>query len=120
MSEETSDKAGVDPFSQWISFWDDWAKSWSSAMSDTVTSKSFVDSMGHQMESGLDTLALVRRQMRGMMDQYLRQMSLPTRDEVIGLAERLTRIEMAMDDLDAKLDQVLDRLEALRPPLAEE
>jgi hypothetical protein len=39
-------------------------------------------------------------------------MNLPTRKEVISMAERLTKIEMAMDDLDAKLDEVLDRLPA--------
>lgn len=120
MSEETSNKAGTDPFTQWISFWDDWAKSWSSAMSETVTSKGFADSMAQQMEGGLDAMALMRRQMQGMMEQTLRQMSLPTRDEVIGLAERLTRIEMAIDDLDAKLDQVLDRFAALEVPSTEE
>ena len=46
------------------------------------------------------------------MEQYLQQMNLPTRTEVISMAERLTKIEMAMDDLDAKLDEVLDLLKA--------
>ncbi|MBN1811672.1 MAG: hypothetical protein JXA14_07545 [Anaerolineae bacterium] len=111
MGEEKAEKP-ADPFSQWVDFWDNWAKSWSAAMSDTVTSKSFADSMGQQMESSLESMGLVRRQVNGMMEQYLKQMSLPSRGEVISMAERLTRVEMALDDLDAKLDEVLDHLKA--------
>jgi polyhydroxyalkanoate synthesis regulator phasin len=48
------------------------------------------------------------------MEQYLQQMSLPTRKEVVSLAERLTKIEMRLDDLDAKLDEVLDHLKATK------
>jgi len=44
----------------------------------------------------------------------LQQMSLPSRKEVLNLAERLTHIEMRLDDMDAKLDEVLDHLQALR------
>ena len=44
------------------------------------------------------------------MEQYLQQMNLPTRKEVITMSERLTKLEMAMDDLDAKLDEILDIL----------
>ena len=37
-------------------------------------------------------------------------MSLPTQSEVVSLAERLTTIEMRLDDVDAKLDEILDQL----------
>ena len=102
----------ADPFAQMIHFYDTWAKSWADVMSQTVASKGFAESMGRQLEGSLDALTLVRRQVSELMEQYLRQMNLPTRKEVISMAERLTKIEMAMDDLDAKLDDVLDRLPA--------
>jgi polyhydroxyalkanoate synthesis regulator phasin len=44
------------------------------------------------------------------MEQYLQQMSLPTQSEVVSLAERLTTIEMRLDDMDEKLDEILDQL----------
>ncbi len=53
----------------------------------------------------------MRRQFTDLFEQYLQQMNLPTRKEIVNMAERLTRMEMAMDDLDAKLDKVLDHLE---------
>jgi hypothetical protein len=40
------------------------------------------------------------------MAQSLRQLNMPTREDFVGLAERLTHIEMRLDDLDAKLDEM--------------
>ena len=113
MSEQklaTPEQPEADPFASMIQFYDTWARSWADVMSQTVASKGFADSMGRQLEGSLDALTLVRRQVSELMEQYLRQMNLPTRREVISMAERLTKMEMAMDDLDAKLDEVLDRL----------
>lgn len=114
MSEEAkSDKSTVDPFAQMIQFYDAMSKSWAKAMSDTVSSESFARSMGEQMESSLEVASLMRKQMAEVMEKYLEGMSMPSRKDVISVAERLNKIEMALDDLDAKLDQVLEVLAAL-------
>jgi hypothetical protein len=68
--------------------------------------------MGQQLESSLDTMTLFRRQFGDIMEQYLQQMSLPTRKEVISIAKRLTQLEMAADDLNAKMDEILDLLKS--------
>ena len=112
MSEEETKSPQNDPFSQWIQFCDDWTRTWAGTMSDTVASKSFAESMAQQMESGLDTMSMVRQQMGSFMDQYLKQMNLPTRSEVLSLGQRFTQIEMRLDDLDAKMETVHDQLEA--------
>jgi hypothetical protein len=106
------EKQEIDPFAQMFQFYDTFAKSWSGVLSEAVASKSFAESMGRQVESSLDSMTLLRRQMGDLMEQYLQQMSLPTRKEVIGIAKRLTHLEMALDDLDAKMDEVLDLLKA--------
>jgi len=105
--EEKSERPASDPFAQMIQFYDAMSKSWAKAMSDAVSSESFARSMGEQMEGSLEIAALMRRQMAEVMEKYLEGMNLPTRKEVINVAERLSRIEMALDDLDAKLDEVL-------------
>lgn len=109
MSEQ-SQEPKVDPFAHMIQFYDTWSKSWAQAMSEAVSSKSFAESMGQQIEGSLEALSLARKQVNEIMAQYLQQMNLPTRDDVTSLAERITRIEMVMDDIDAKLDEVLDLL----------
>ena len=108
MSENNSEIPNIDPFAQMFQFYDAFSKSWSNVMSDTVASKSFAESMGQQMEGNLEAMKLMRQQIGGWMEQYLQQMNLPTRTEVISLSERLTKLEMVMDDIDAKLDEVLD------------
>jgi hypothetical protein len=109
---QVNETAQVDPFAQMFQFYDSFQKTWSGVMSEAVGSKSFAESMGQQLESSLDTMTLFRRQFGDLMEQYLRQMSLPTRKEVISIAKRLTQLEMAIDDLNAKVDEVLDLLKS--------
>jgi hypothetical protein len=117
MSEQNLEKPEYDPFAPLVQFTDNWMKAWSSVMSDMVASESFASSMGQQLEGMLEATKLVRQQMKVSMEQYLQQMNLPTRDQIVGLAERLTNVEMRLDDLDAKLDESLDHLKAIQEAL---
>lgn len=109
MSEEPPKS---DPFANMLEFYDNWTKAWANAMSETVASPRFAETMSEQMEGSLDFWAVVRQQVGQAMEQYLQQMSLPTQSEVVGLGERLTAMEMRLDDMEAKLDEILDRLKA--------
>ena len=109
MSDKPEKPEG-DPFSQMVQFYDDWTKTWAGAASEMTSSKSFADSMAQQLESTLSTTQLMRRQMNDLMEQSLQQMNMPTRKEILGMAERMTNIEMRLDDMEAKLDEVLDLL----------
>lgn len=112
MSEEKPEEQAIDPFAQMITFYDSMSKSWAKVMSDAVSSKSFAESMGQQVEGSLESMTVMQKQFGELYERYLQQMNLPTRKEMLNLAERLTRLEMALDDVDAKLDEVLDRLKA--------
>jgi hypothetical protein len=45
--------------------------------------------------------------------QVLTSLNMPVRTDVISLAERLTNVEMRLDDLDAKLDDILRAIQSL-------
>ena len=117
MSEQKSDHPESDPFAPLVQFTERWMKTWSSVMSDVVASESFADAMGEQLEVMLEATKLVRQQMKVSMEQTLQQMNMPTRDQILGLAERLTNIEMRLDDLEAKADESLDHLQAIQKAL---
>jgi polyhydroxyalkanoate synthesis regulator phasin len=109
---EKEEKPQGDAFTQMVQFYDDWTKTWASAASEMVSSKSFADSVAQQLEGTLSMTQLMRRQMSDLMEQSLQQMSLPTRKQVAEIAERMTNVEIRLDDLEAKLDELLDLLKA--------
>ena len=78
------EESGVpDPFAQMIQFYDTYSKSWSEAMSGAVASKGVAEAMGQQMEGSLEALTLWRKQMGTVFEQYLQQMSLPTKSQIV-------------------------------------
>jgi len=110
MGEQDEKPQASDPFAQMVQFYDDWTKTWAGAASEMVSSKGFADSVAQQLESTLSMTQLMRRQMSEIMEQSLQQMSLPSRKQVVSLAERLTNLEMRLDDMEAKLDEALELL----------
>ena len=118
MSEEKRNDPGFDPFGPYIQFTDTWMKSWSDVLSKTVASSDFADMMGQQLETMLEAGKLMRQQTRVLMEQLMDQTNLPSRDQITSLAERLTHVEMRVDDIEAKVDESLDLLKAIQAALA--
>jgi len=111
---EESKEPEVDPLALVIHVFDKLGKSMAGTMSEVVSNKNMIDLASKQMASDLDAAGSIRRQAAELMEEYWHQVSLPSRTEVISLAERLTNIEMRLDDMDAKLDEALDYLRAMR------
>ena len=110
MSTENSEKAQVDPFANVVEFYDNWTKAWAKSMSEMVASPRMAETMAQQTEGSLDFWSVVNKQVSEAMEQYLQRMSLPTHGEIMSLAQQLTAVEMRLDDMEAKLDEVLDQL----------
>ena len=55
---------------------------------------------------GLLATALLREQREAAMSALLAQLNMPSREDVLTLSQRLTRIEMTLDDLGAGMDQL--------------
>jgi hypothetical protein len=103
-----------------MQFTDKWMKSWAGVLSETVASENVASQAGKQLETMLETTKLFQQQMKVYMEQYLQQINLATRGQVSSIAERLTHIEMRLDDLEAKLDTSLDQLGHMRAALETE
>lgn len=108
MSKQPEPTDPFDPFAVWRSARDTYVEAWSKAMIDLVSTEAFSEAMGRSLDTYLTMSAPVRKLMETTMTQVLTQLSMPSRAEVVGLAERLTNIEMRLDDLDAKLDTLRD------------
>lgn len=114
MTKGKSEGPEVDPLAPMIHFFDRLGKSMAGTMSEVASNKSMIDLASKQMASDLDAAGSLRRQAAELMEECWHQVSLPSRTEVVSLAERLTNIEMRLDDMDAKLDEALDYLRAMR------
>ena len=111
---EKSESENQDPFAPFIHMSDMMMKSWADVLSQTVTSPTFAQSMGEQMQGFLEGTKLIRQQMKTSMEQSLQQLNVPSREQVVNIAERLTHVEMRVDDIEAKVDECLDLLRAIQ------
>jgi polyhydroxyalkanoic acid synthase PhaR subunit len=95
-----------DPFGTWTTMRDAMLETWSKAMIDVVNSDAYAQATGALLDNYLSMSTPFQQAVETAMGRILAQLNMPSRAEVTGLAERLTNIEMRLDDLDAKLDAI--------------
>lgn len=77
---------------------------WAKMMVELVNSDAYAEATGKMLDAWLSSSAPLRKAMDKSMTMALTNLKLPSIDDFIRLSERLTNIEMRLDDLDAKLD----------------
>ena len=77
------------------------------SMVETVNTEGYAQATGQVLDTYLTMTGPAKEALDRSMLQALEQMSLPSRTDVLSLAERFTNMEMRIDDMDAKLDQLL-------------
>lgn len=110
MPAKEQDAKPVDPFEALRGMRDAYLDSMSKVMVSAVNSEEYAQATGALLDGYLTLTAPAREALDKAMLQALEQFSLPSRQQVAVLAERLTNIEMRCDDMDAKLDQILEQL----------
>ena len=78
---------------------------WSKMMIQLVNSDAYAQATGSMLDVWLTSSIPFRKVIEMAMTQSLTTLNMPTRTDVIHLAERLTNIEVRLDDLDAKIDE---------------
>jgi len=116
----TEEQKTYDPFEPFRGMRDAYLESLSKAMTDVVNTESYAEATGAMLDCYLTASAPFRETLEKSMLQTMQQLSLPSRQEVASLAERFTNVEMRLDDIDAKLDNLAKELAALRQPPAKD
>lgn len=78
---------------------------WSKVMTDFVNSPAYATANAEMLNAWMATSLPFRKAMETAVNQSLAAMNIASRDDYVRLAERLTNIELRLDDLDAKLDR---------------
>jgi hypothetical protein len=116
MAEQVEEQTKqFDPFESFRSMRDSYLESMSKTMVEAVNSEGYAQATGAMLDYCLSASAPFREVLEKSMAQTLQQLSLPSKQDVAALAERFTNMEMRLDDLDAKIDQLI-RAIAKAPP----
>src|SRR5258708_29732762 len=124
MSEQQETPNPLDPFDTWTAMRDAGLKSWtamrdanlealSKMMIDLVNSEAYSQATSQWLDAYLTISQPFQRVIETTMTQELTRLNMPVRTEVTSLAERLTNVEMPLDDLHAKLPDILRAINAL-------
>ncbi len=102
----------VNPFdpASWREGRDAYLDVWAKAMVNAVNSDQYAKATGALLDSYLTASSPFRDVLEKSMTQVLQQLSMPSKSDFVSLAERVTNIEMRLDDMDAKLDKILAHL----------
>jgi Poly(R)-hydroxyalkanoic acid synthase subunit (PHA_synth_III_E) len=92
----------TDPFETWRQLYDANERTWSAALGEAMSSPEFGDSSGKMLE----TMLAAQKSVRDNMRTYLESMNVPTREDIARLGELVIGLE-------EKIDQVVDRLDAI-------
>jgi hypothetical protein len=80
---------------------------WAKMMIQLVNTEAYSQAIGTSLDAWLTASAPFRKALEQGMASALSSANLPSRADFISLAERLTNLEMRLDDMDAKLDELL-------------
>jgi len=103
-----------DPFGPYREMRDAYLDAMSKTMVETVNSEAYAKATGAFLDWSLTATEGFREAVERSMLQAMQQFSLPSRQEIAALGERLTNLELRVDDMDAKLDRVLKLLSETR------
>ena len=106
----TQGTASPDLMAQWKQFLDQWIAAWSKVLEQAVSTDSFAQAMGKQLESFLNTAGPVKKAAEQQVEAGLSTLGLPSRSQVVGLARQLVQLEEKVEGLQDRLDAILRRL----------
>jgi hypothetical protein len=108
---ENADKPNLfDPLGMMKNLRESGMENWSKAMLEMVNSDSFTTAQAEALNAWLTSSTPFRKLLEDTITQSLRVLRLPSTDDYVRLTERITNIEMRLDDMDAKLDRLLESL----------
>jgi len=118
MPAEKENNKPADPFEPFRGMRDTYLDAMSKVMINAVNSEEYAEASGAMLNGALTMSAPFREAFDKSMLMALQKLSLPSREDVAALAQRFSNMEMRLDDMDAKLDRILESASANRPPVA--
>jgi hypothetical protein len=121
MSEsQTNGSKPFDPLDPFRGMRDAYLDAMAKTMVEAVNSDAYAQASGAMLDNTLTMSAPFREAMEKTILQVLQQLSLPSRQDIVVLAERFTNLEMRLDDMDATLDGFEGKLQKSMLPVLQQ
>jgi len=104
---------------QWKQFLDQWIAAWSRVLEQAMSTDTFAQLMGKQLEGFLNVSAPIKKAAEQQIDASLAGLGIPSRGQVTALARHVAQVEEKIDALEDKLDRILRRLNDAGAPRTE-
>ena len=101
--KQSTNGKDYDPMGAFREMRDNYLDAWAKSM---VNTDAYAKATGMLLDTYLSASSPFREALEKSMLQTLQQLSMPSRADFVSLAERITHIEMKLDDLDAGLDRI--------------
>ncbi len=120
MSDRPTEGKPADPLEQWRVLRDVYMDAWAKAMGEAVNSEAYTQASGAVLDTCLTASSPLRDAQKKAMTTALEQLNMPSRAEFVSLAQRLSNIELLLDDMSAKLDEVHQAVTTSVQPAAQQ
>ena len=105
-----------DILAQWKKFMDDSIEAWSKALGQAMETEGFAAAMGKFLEQYLNAVGPTRKSLQSTNEEFLRTSNLPSRKQVTDLASQVVSLDLRMEGLEERLDELIGGLSPQAPP----
>lgn len=106
-----------DLMAQWKQFLDQWIAAWAKVLEQAMSTETFAQAMGKQLESFLGAAGPTKKAAEQQIESALSALGVPSRGQVVALAAQLVQLEEKVEGLEDRLDAILKRLGELASSL---
>lgn len=106
----------TDPFAAWRDWVSQSERQWNTFLNNAMATEEFAASMGRFMDVYLN----VQKNVNDVMGRYFTSVNIPTRQDILGLGQRLSDIEGRLDAIERALTALTASLKAGATPAAAE
>ena len=82
---------------------------WAKSMVSLVNTDAYAEATGRMLDTRLSSSGPFRKILEDSMTRTLAELNLPSRRDVTRIAERLTNIELRLDDLEVEIEDALPK-----------
>lgn len=107
------EKPGPTPAEAWKRSMDRWLGAWSGYLEAATTTPEFAKAAGQLLNRTLDLTKPVREGTETTMQRWLTAINMPTRHDLIRLAEQVNEVNARLDDLGDRIEEIADAVAAL-------